>query len=66
MAFLRYNVVGIRPSTNEVIFSDYVPGWDISSILSRADEKYGLDLSWSIVPVHLTVKPDYRNAIIKI
>lgn len=63
MAFLRFQVTAVQISTNKVVFSSYLPTWHIGEILMKGDKKFGLDIAWSIVPVHLSVLPDKRQDI---
>lgn len=61
MAFLRFQLTACKVSTNEVVFSGYVATWQLADLLMKGDKKYGLDITWSIVPVHLSVLPNHGN-----
>lgn len=66
MSFLRYQLTGVIAGTDEVVFSGIIATWHLAEILSKADDKYGLSVQWSLVPVHLNSLPDKRHEVNKL
>ena len=62
MVFL-FQLTLCQCSTGAVIFSDYVPGYQVNNVILKAEAKYGLDFNVSAVPVYVGSKPDYRNGV---